>query len=223
MSLMRLIGFATGLVPLLLFFGMVLGYYYRKNLDKKNKLFVIYLCICFIIDILTRIIGEIYNNNLIFIVVFSLLELLFFYYFYKICIYKRHKKIFSIATAVASVYMLYEMYTLNDVSPYEFQPYSKVLCSFLIIIMSINTLFEHINKEKQDTTIIKLCSVFVVYFSLNLIFFLPVSFLININVNSSTKFYFWLANLILTILFYIFLIKEIWKNGSTRKPLQSGL
>jgi hypothetical protein len=60
----------------------------------------------------------------------------------------------------------------------------------------------------------------VIYFSLNLIFFLPVNFLIN--VASSVKFYFWSANLLLTISFYTFLCKEIWKNGSTRKRLRSG-
>lgn len=220
MTFNRLLSIGTLLVPLLLLFGIIAGAFYYRYLDKKNKLLVVYLSICLTIDILSRIAGEIYNNNLIFIVIFSLLELVFFYVYYRVCFFKKNITLYTVATSIASVYMIYEMFTLKDVEPIDFQPYSKVICSFIIIIMSINSLFENISKEQQDSTIVKLSSVFVIYFALNLIFFLPVNFLIN--VTSSVKFYFWFANLLLTVSLYIFLTKEIWKNGSTQKRLQSG-
>lgn len=220
MTFNRLLSIGTLLVPLLLLFGIIAGACYYRYLDKKNKFLVVYLSICFTVDILSRIAGEIYNNNLIFIVIFSLLELVFFYVYYRVCFFKKNITLYTVATSIASVYMMYEMFTLKDVEPIDFQPYSKVICSFIIIIMSINSLFENISKEQQDSTIVKLSSVFVIYFSLNLIFFLPVNFLIN--VTSSVKFYFWFANLLLTVSLYIFLSKEIWKNGSTQKRLQSG-
>jgi hypothetical protein len=220
MTFKRVISISTALVPLILFFGVVAGAYFRRYLDERNRFLVIYLSICLTIDMVSRIIGELYRNNLIFIVIFSLLELLFFYFFYQVCFFQRRIRMYALVTGLASLYMIYEMFTLKDVAPAEFQPYSKVICSFIIIIMSINCLFDSIRKEQQDSAIIKLSSVFVIYFSLNLIFFLPVNFLIN--VASSVKFYFWFANLLLTFSFYIFLSREIWKNGSTQRRLQSG-
>lgn len=220
MTFNRLLSIGTLLVPLLLLFGTIAGACYYRYLDKKNKFLVAYLSVCLIVDILSRIAGEVYNNNLIFVVIFSLLEMVFFYLYYRVCFFKKEVRSYTVVTFIAVVYMIYEMFALKDTAPIDFQPYSKVICSFIIIIMSINILFEKISKEQQDSTIVKLNSVFVMYFSLNLIFFLPVNFLIN--VASSVKFYFWFANLLLTVSFYTFLSKEIWKNGRTQKRLQSG-
>lgn len=221
MTFNKFVSIATILVPILLFLGIVAGTYYYSYLDKKYRFLLLYFIICLCIDILSRIAGEIYDNNLIFIIIFSLLELLFFYFYYQTCFFKRRITTYAAITFIACGYMLYEMYALKDVSPLEFQPYSKVICSFIIIIMAIKYFFEKIAHEQQDNTTIKLNSVFVIYFSLNLIFFLPVNFLIN--VASSVKFYFWCANLLLTFAFYTFLSREIWKNGSTQKQLRSGL
>lgn len=220
MDFIQFFATCTLLVPFLLLFGILGGLYYYHFLDKKVQYLIVYLFICLTTDILSRIAATLYDNNLIFIVIFSLLELVFFYVYYRFCFFKKNIKIYSIITSLACIYMLYEVLTLKDVAPLDFQPYSKVLCSFIIIIMSINSLFENIGKEDQDTSIVKLSSVFLIYFSLNLIFFLPVNFLIN--VASSVKFYFWSANFLLTVSFYTFLSKEIWKNGSTHKRLQSG-
>jgi hypothetical protein len=220
MTFTRFISVSTVLVPVLLFFGLVAGRYYYRYLDKKYRYLVFYLLICFCTDIVSRIVGEIYDNNLIFIIIFSLLELLFFYRYYRVCFFKKQIRVYTVITFLSAIYMLYEMYMLKDVSPRDFQPYSKVICSFVIIIISINSLFEKMDTEQPDNAIIRLNSAFVLYFSLNLIFFLPVNFLIN--VTSSVKFYFWCANLILTVSFYTFLSREIWKNGSTQKQLHSG-
>jgi len=220
MTFDRFLSISTAVVPILLTVGLITGTYLYQYLEKKYRYLLLYFSICFLIDIISRIIGELYNNNLIFIIIFSLLELVFFYVYYRVCFFKRKINAYTLATIFGSLYMLYEMFALKDVSPKDFQPYSKVICSFIIIVMSINCLFENMAREHQDSAIIKLNSAFVIYFSLNLIFFLPVNFLIN--VASSVKFYFWCANLLLTVSFYTFLSREIWKNGSTQKQLQSG-
>jgi hypothetical protein len=220
MTFDRFLSLATLVVPLLLLFGISIGAYLKRHLEDRYRFLLIYLGMCLLIDVLSRIVGELYGNNLVFIIIFSLLELVFFYVYYRKFFFKRAVPIYTLITLLGSIFMLYEMAALKDVSPKEFQPYSKVICSFIIIVMSINCLFEKMADEQQDNAVIKLNSAFVIYFSLNLIFFLPVNFLIN--VASSVKFYFWSANLLLTISFYGFLCKEIWKNGSTRKRLQSG-
>jgi hypothetical protein len=49
---------------------------------------------------------------------------------------------------------------------------------------------------------------------LNIIIFLPLDFLIS--EDSIFNFYIWFANLGVTVLFYLFLIYSIWKNGRIR-------
>lgn len=220
MTFNRFLSIFTIVVPVLLSFGLITGACLYQYLEKKYRYLLLYFSICLLIDVVSRIVGELYNNNLIFIIIFSLLELVFFYVYYRVCFFKQKVNAYTVATVLGSLYMIYEMFALKDVSPKDFQPYSKVICSFIIIVMSINVLFEKMAQEHQDSKIIKLNSAFVIYFSLNLIFFLPVNFLIN--VASSVKFYFWCANLILTVSFYTFLSREIWKNGSTQKLLRSG-
>lgn len=220
MTLYRLLSIATGVVPVLLFFGIAAGIKMYRYLEPKYRYMIIYLTICLTIDLVSRAVGELYGNNLIFIVVFSLLELLFFYIYYAVFLLKRKIMTFGVITAAACLYILFEAFILKDISPKEFQPYSKVICSFIIILMAINCFFEQLNEEQQDNVTLKQNSAFIIYFSLNLIFFLPVNFLIN--VASSVKFFFWCTNFLLTVSFYIFLSREIWKNGLTRKQLQSG-
>ncbi|TRW27272.1 hypothetical protein FMM05_01135 [Flavobacterium zepuense] len=220
MTFFRAVSLATALVPILLFVGIAAGAYRFKSLKKQYRFLLLYLGICFLTDISSRIFGEIYNNNLVFIVIFSLLELLFFTVFYQVCLFKKKDMPSIILTIAATLYISWEVYILANATPKEFQSYAKVICSFIIIMMSITLFFEKIDSEQQDNSILKLNSAFVIYFSLNLILFLPINFLIN--VASMVKYYFWFANFLLTLLFYAFLSREIWRNGSTRKQLQSG-
>lgn len=221
MSFSKFIEISTLLVPVLLLAGIITGCYYYKYLKKEFRFLLLYLIICFIIDVTSRIAGEFYNNNLIFIILFSLCEVLFFTIFYQVCFFKRKMWPYIIAGTASVIYIIWEIYTMWETPPSEFQTYSRALSSFIIIIMAIHFLFEKIEHEQKNNNAIKLNSVFIIFFSLHLIFFLPINFLIN--VPSSVKYYFWCANLLLTMFFYIFLSREIWRNGSTQKLLQSGL
>lgn len=220
MTFFRFLSISTLSVPVLLLLGIIIGTYFYKFTETRYRFLLVYLAICFGTDVLSRIIGEIYGNNLLFILIFSLLELVFFTAFYLVCLFRRKEKKYILLTSAAVVFIIIELYLAGTSSPERFQPYSKVVGSFLILLMAISYLFEGIGKKQPDYSDMKLNSVFIIYFSLNLIFFLPLNFLIN--VPSSVKFYFWCFNLILTISFYVFLIREIWKNGSTRKQLQFG-
>lgn len=221
MTFNQCLSVATLAVPFLLIGGITVGLKFRKYLQRNYMYLVVYLIICLITDVLSRIAGELYNNNLIFIVVFSLLELVFFYFYFRTSFSEKVAKYYGVAIAFAVLYMVYELVSLSNVEPAAFQPYSKVIGAFLIIVMVLNCLFQTIKDDPFVQSVSKLNSVFVLYFSLNLIFFLPVNFLIN--VTSSVKFYFWCANFLLTLSFYTYLSHEIWKNGSIRKRLQPGL
>lgn len=221
MTFNQILSIATLAVPFLLIGGIAVGLRLRKYLQRNYMYLVVYLIICLITDVLSRIVGGLYDNNLIFIVVFSLLELVFFYLYFRPSFTEKAANYYAVAVAFAVLYMVYELFFLRNVAPAAFQPYSKVIGAFLIIVMVLNCLFQTIKDDPFVQSVSNLNSIFVLYFSLNLIFFLPVNFLIN--VTSSVKFYFWCANFLLTLSFYTYLSHEIWKNGSTRKRLQPGL
>ena len=221
MTFNQILSIATLAVPFLLIGGIAVGLRLRKYLQRNYMYLVVYLIICLITDVLSRIVGGLYDNNLIFIVVFSLLELVFFYLYFRPSFTEKAANYYAVAVAFAVLYMVYELFFLRNVAPAAFQPYSKVIGAFLIIVMVLNCLFQTIKDDPFVQSVSNLNSIFVLYFSLNLIFFLPVNFLIN--VTSSVKFYFWCANFLLTLSFYTYLSHEIWKNGSIRKRLQPGL
>lgn len=221
MIFFRALSIATIIVPVVLLIGIIRGVHYYSSLKSENKTLVIYLMGCFFADITSRLAGEFYKNNLIIMVAFSLFELLFFSIFYQVYLFKRKKIFYTIVTITGCLYIGYELHTLSNLDPKYFQTYSKTYTAFFIIFMGIDYFFEKIQKEYSESLkVIELNSVFVLYFSLNLILFLPVNFLIN--VNSPAKFYFWFINLLVTLCFYLFLTKKIWKNGLIQKQLQSG-
>src|SRR5690554_562703 len=181
MTFFRILSIATIIIPVVLVIGMVGSGYYYRFLKKEFKLLVLYLAGCLFFDISSRAAGEFYGNNLIFMVVFSLFELLFFSVYYQTCFFQRKIWWYRIATLAGSFYIGYEIYTLISVNPEHFQTYSKTFTAFLVIIMGIDFFFKKIRNEHLDSTYtIKLNSIFIIYFSLNLIIFLPVNFLINV-------------------------------------------
>lgn len=220
MSFFRLLSMFTSFVPVILSLGIIIGMYYYPFLQSKYRYFLLYTGICLVTDIASRFAGEVIGNNLIFFVVFSLLELLFFSAFYRKFFFERNRMKHVLYTIGASAYILSEVYLLFQVSPEEFQMYSKTLSSFVILLMAIDFLFEVLKKKEIDSALLKYNSVFIIYFSVSLIFFLPVNFLIN--VPESFKFYFWCVHLLVTLLLYSFIVIEIWKNGSKQKQLQRG-
>lgn len=221
MTFYKFLDIFSYLIPIILSLGVAVGLYYYRNLNKEYRYILYYVVLCLVTDVTCRIVGTLFKNNLLFIVLFSLFELIFFTLFYQACLFKRKIMRYNIIAFVIAVYICWEISTLWSVNPLEFQTYSRVFSSFLIILMSINFLTERISNEKQNNNLVQLNFIFILFFSLHLIFYLPINFLIN--VPSSLKFYFWSANILIIVIFYIFLSRLIWKNGLTQKQLQSGL
>ncbi|WP_417368176.1 hypothetical protein [Flavobacterium beibuense] len=211
----------TILSPIMLALSLVTGLFYYNFIKREYRLLLVYIGICLISDIISRIVAVIYGNNLILIVIFSFFELLFFSIYYQLAFFKRKIWVYTLITTIALIYIAWEIVDLWNVPPSEFQSYSRVISGFFIIAIAINYLFEKIEEKQKQSSLIKLNYAFIIFYSLHLIFFLPINFLIN--VPSSIKFYFWSANLLLIVTFYVYLGREIWRNGLTQKRLHSGL
>jgi len=207
-------------VPTILTIGTLVGIYHFPALSGAYKNLFLYLLICLLTDIVCRIVGSIHGSNLILFIIFSIFEMIFFYYYFQKYLFKKENIKWKIIVVISTFYLLLELYFLSEVNPREFQTYSKSLTSLVSLLMTFDYLLIKLKDKTLNFRIIKFSSVFIIYQGLNLIILLPFNYLIN--VPSPVKFYFWLFLLIITLIFYGFIIIEIWKNGMRPKQLQHG-
>ena len=199
--------------PLTLLLGGILGLIYFKHLNRTHRLLLLYLAVSLGFDFTARTMANFNNNNLILWPLLSIVELLIFSGIY-IKIIKT--KLLWIATALGSIFIVYEIINIDAYNTSAFQPYSKVVSSFLIVFFILYNFILHIRSDKDISRINQfLNSVVLGYFALNIILLLPINFLIN--EKSGLTMYIWTAYLIITILFYTCLTVLICKNGKTRK------
>lgn len=217
MDVYDIINFSTYLSPIFLIGGIGVGKYYFKNLDIPHKVILFYLLSMLFVDLSARFCGEFYGSNLLFIPILGLTELIAFSFFFCYLGLKENKlKLWCLVIfdVLASVFMISEMIQIERAGVNGFQSYSKIISTLLIVLLSVNLFMDKILSVKNISSgLFYLNSVILMYFSLILIIFIPIDFLINDT--TGAKFYIWFANLLLTLLFYLFLIQSIWKNGKS--------
>lgn len=219
MTFYDVVDFCTYFSPIILSVGLGMGIYYFKRLNFLLKVITFYMGSMLFLDVLAYIFGEAYGNNLVFIPIFGFLELFIFSLFYYSLGIKETiiKKGLLITTVIGMfLFTLWEILKVYNAPVEEFQSYSKVISTLFIVLLSIGFFIENIVKRKDiSASIFFINSGILLYYSLTLIIFLPIDFLIHDN--TGLKFYFWFANLIFTYVFYIFLILSIWKNGKIQE------
>lgn len=208
------------LSPATLLVGVIFGFFYNKYLSNVYKSITFYLLLMLCIEVLTKTLGAL-GNNLIVLPVFSLIELTFFLYLYNKHLLKKNNKFFIAIGLIGILYIFSEIilyFVLNNVKPKQFQPYSKVVDNFIVILMTLAFFHEKIKNYKEAKwNNFRLNSVILGFFTINLIIFLPFNFLVN--ESTGLKYYFWLINIVIIVLFYTYLTWSIWKNGRGRKQL----
>ncbi len=212
MTFYQFLDYLTYLSPALLLTGIGIGMYRYKSLALSHKMLLFYIVVALFTDLSSRLYGHLFGNNLIFIILFSLLELIIFTILYQFCFFEKKSRTLFSLTFVASGFIVWELFSLRTIDPQQFQSYSKVMDAFVIILFALAYFFQKVGKYKTtQKEELRLNAAILIFFSLHLLFFLPINFLIN--VSSGLKFYFWMANLVLTLIFYAFINWEIWKNG----------
>ncbi len=211
----------TVLSPVLLISGLIIGFSKYSTLDPVHRLLVIYFAICLGIDISSRISGYYFKNNLIFIPLMSLLELAVFARMYFRYLFEEKYVLLRVITAIAAAYMGAEIVRLLATGASQFQSYARPAGTFAIVLMSITYFFDKIEREEfLPANRFSINTAFFIYFSLSFVLFLPLNFLVN--GPTGLIYFFWLGTLFVTIVFYAFLIRSIWKNGKTRERLRYG-
>lgn len=197
--------------------GVAIGVYYYKRVTKKSIILLYFLVASLSIDICARILGQIDYSNLILFNGLSVIEMLFFSLLYLQFI--KLKQLVWLLGGIGIIYAIVETLQIDAVNITSFQPYSKMVSSFVIVTMALFYIFGQIKAEHKIAERYLNYSI-ICYFSLELILLLPINLLINYE--SFTIYCVWFSHLFINLLFYTFLIRFIWKNGKTQKQLSYG-
>lgn len=218
MTFLEILSLFTNLSPIILTVGIFLGIFCYKKVDTLRKILIFYLCVMLLLDLTARYLGEVYGNNLVLIPIYGFSDLTMFSIFYYFLGIKNNKKIklFLILILILSAAFTFsEVMKVYNLPSSEFESYSKVISTLVIVFLSLGFFLEKIYMKKNiSSDMFMLNSGILLFYSLNLIIFLPIDFLIN---GSELKFYFWLVNLVITLTFHTFLITSIWKNGKIQE------
>jgi hypothetical protein len=204
--------------PLILLVGIFLNIKFHKKLKKIFLLIFIYLCISLIVDILFRYLG-IYSHlkfNLFLIPIFGFAELIIYSIIYYKYLVKSRSKILLLLILLAHVLILLEIvFIKKSMTQKTFHSFGKVIADSVIILYCLSyywNLFKGKIKIKQDIGL--LIATTFIYYSVNLLIFLCVNFLVNANIVLVTSF--WTINIISNSIFYTILTYLIWQNGKTQ-------
>lgn len=219
MSFIQLAQILSQLAPVVLIGAFFLGCFYRKFIDGLHKSLVIYLSLMLFMELIGRVLEYVLGNNIILLPVFSLTEMLFFIYFYNKYLLSKPSKILIWLGICGVLYIVIEAlqyFVLNTLDIKQFQPYAKVVDNFVVIIMALYFFYQKMNNFKETKWgNFKLNIAIFIFFTSNTMIFLPFNFLVN--ESSGVKFYFWIVNVALLLLFYIYLTSLVYKNGTLNK------
>lgn len=211
MSFQEFAGYFTYISPIILSTGIIIGVLRFKGLDKIHQVLWAYLCFSLLIDISSRILGHLGQNNFFLFFAVGLLDILTFTYFYYRTVKKKNLVLLIGFLGIVFIGVELMQLNFNDVS--SFQEYSNVVVSFSIITMSAIFLTESLTQTNDPTpqNISFLNVACLVFFAFQLIFLLPLNFLINSDLTQI--FLIWVLRNIFLFSFYSILIVSIWKNG----------
>ncbi|KGO86942.1 hypothetical protein Q765_08230 [Flavobacterium rivuli WB 3.3-2 = DSM 21788] len=195
--------------------GLVIGFLFYKKLDRLHKRILIYMALMLAVDIACRILQYYKHPNMIVLPIFSFAELLFFVYIYNSYLLKKESKIIIGLGLLALVYIIAEFlqyFVFNTLNLKQFQPYCKITDNFVIIIMALAFYYQKMNSFNETKwNNFRLNTAILIYFTINTIIYIPFNFIINENIG--VRFYIWMVNIVIILLFYSYLSILIWKNG----------
>ena len=195
--------------------GFSLGIFTYRKLDVLHQNIFVYLGLMLGVDLAGKLCDHYLHVNVIMFPIFSFIELFFYIYLYNKYLFYKPSKIIIGLGCVGLVYIVAEFlqyFVFNTLNIKQFQPYSKIADNFVIILMALVFYYQKMNSFNETKwTNFKLNTVILIYFTINAIVFLPFNFIINETIG--VRFYIWTINVVIILLFYIYLTALVWKNG----------
>lgn len=218
----QLWNYITFSTPLVLLIGIFVGLSCFRRLKPGGRLVFYYLAICLLIDLLSRYFGIVSHlkNNAFLLPIFAFLELLVFSILYYKHIFRSKSKFLLLFIVIMHLIVLLDVASLSKLL------YQKSIFSFGKVIADVSILFfcmvYYWKLSMGQISIIleytRLNAAIFIYYSINLIIFLSLNFLVNNRLSIVT--FFWTINIVSAVSFYLFLTYLIWQNGKIRKILQ---
>jgi hypothetical protein len=197
--------------PIIAIIGLVLYLYKKPKFIIADYIFT-FLLLGLIIDLISRYLAHVYNNNLICINIFNLIELtLMFLIIQKISI--KLSKTYTYIAILLLIFNLYELFTANFSNPLLYQSYSKSINSLFLLLLALIQLYKSIKDDNNVKNRISLI-VLTIFLTLNSFLNLPINFLINYN--NYVIFFIWLINTLNANFLYSYFVYLIWKDGKTQ-------
>lgn len=215
MGFYELLDWLTWLSPVVLLIGATVGLLRFETLDAVHRLVAGYLLFELCVDIASRLIGHYGKSNLIVIPFMNLVELLIFLRIYRIWLGRKSLPFVLSVLVIFSVFFGYELHEVLTLSVKQMQTYTGILGAFCVVGFSLTLFtFSLREPEKMNWQLFSLNAVVLFYFSVKLVFAIPLNFLVN--ESSGLSLLFWFAWLFITLFFYSYLIHTLWKNGRIR-------
>lgn len=208
----QIIDYLSYTTPIILLAGFFLCIY-LKNKSKTNQLILLLFILGLSIDILSRIFARLYNNNLVFINIYNIVDLVILFLIIK-SNSPNFKKGYWVFFVLILFYNFYDLFSIDFNKPLEYQSYSRSINSIFLLFISLLQLVKDIisNEFDQNKQLLIYLAIFLI---LNAFLNIPINFLINYS--NYTIFIIWLINTININFFYSYLIYYIWKSGKIQK------
>ncbi len=211
--------YLTYLSPILCIVGVVLGVSRFSQLNQIFRLVIFYLFLSLVTDLFYRYFAIFPTKqfNLFLIPIYGLAELLLFSFLYLRYLIQGKKNGLIVFLGLMAIGILFEIIFAPYIfSAKEFISFGKPLANLGILVLCFFTFYQWITeKTPKSQSLVSLNGAIFIYYSLNLLLYLFINFLVNENITLVTIF--WSINLVSVLLFYSILILFIWQNGKTRK------
>jgi len=198
--------------------------YWRRNLDLGLRFYTLFILLGVSAEITMRLCIYVFNiPNLFIVPIYYILEFFLISYLYIKYMLNRPKKWLVISVVLIQVLLFIEgIRSIFYDQIYSFNAYGKVLVNTVVIVYSLLYFLELAKGYKHKTVPELTINILIfIYYVLTLIVYVFINFLIN--GNSSVTMYFWVFHSLITLLFYLSISVLIWKIGTNRKLLLSGL
>lgn len=208
----QIIDYLSFTTPIILIIGIYICVY-QKNKSNTNRLILYLFLFGLIVDVLSRVFARLYNNNLVFINIYNILDLIILFLIIKTNSHN-FKKGYWIFFVLILFYNFYDLFSIDFNKPLEYQSYSRSINSIFLLFISLLQLVKDIISNEIDHNK-QLLIYIAIFLTLNAFLNIPINFLINYSNN--TIFIIWLINTININFFYSYLLYYVWKSGKTPK------
>ncbi|POY37440.1 hypothetical protein C3K47_06670 [Solitalea longa] len=167
--------------------ALIMGLFKYSKVENSYKPFLYYIAVCFLTDMVSIVLINLYQNNLIAVNITLLLEFILISYQFKCWgLFNRKPTLFYILNSIVGLSFITEV--IRNGSLWTLYSYTRGVYSFLIVILSIQQLNQLLFKEGKglflDSKFI-ICNSLIINYTLLLL----VGVFINFNFSASLSFY----------------------------------